>query len=94
VVDEKPGRDHFGLPASGNIPVAVVFELHFLPKKADPQSKGKVENVIQYIKKNFLFNRLYQDNETLNEEAIAWLHRTANHLPHNYTKIAPQVAFA
>ena len=68
------------------------FELHFC-RKADPQSKGKVENVIQYIKKNFLFNRLYQDNETLNEQAVAWLCRTANHLPHNYTKIAPQVAF-
>jgi len=68
------------------------FELHFC-RKADPQSKGKVENVIQYIKKNFLFNRLYQDHETLNEQAIAWLHRTANHLPHNYTKIAPQEAF-
>jgi transposase len=68
------------------------FELHFC-RKSDPQSKGKVENLIQYIKKNFLFNRLYLDNETLNEQAIAWLHRTANHLPHNYTKIAPQEAF-
>ena len=68
------------------------FELHFC-RKSDPQSKGKVENVIQYIKKNFLFNRLYLDNEMLNEQAIAWLHRTANHLPHNYTKIAPQEAF-
>lgn len=66
--------------------------LHFC-RKSDPQSKGKVENVIQYIKKNFLFNRLYQDNEMLNEQGIAWLHRTANHLPHNYTKIAPQEAF-
>ena len=49
--------------------------------------------MIQYIKKNFLFNRLYLDNETLNEQAVAWLHRTANHLPHNYTKIAPREAF-
>lgn len=69
-----------------------VFELHFC-RKSDPQSKGKVENVIQYVKKNFLFNRLYHDNEMLNEQAIAWLHRTANHLPHNYTKIAPKEAF-
>ena len=68
------------------------FELHFC-RKADPQSKGKVENVIQYTKKNFLFNRLFQDNETLNEQAIAWLHRTANHLPHNYTKVIPQEDF-
>jgi hypothetical protein len=67
-------------------------ELHFC-RKSDPQSKGKVENVIQYIKKNFLFNRLYHDNETLNEQAVSWLHRTANYLPHNYTKTAPQEAF-
>jgi transposase len=67
-------------------------ELHFC-RKADPQSKGKVENVIQYTKKNFLYNRLYSDNETLNEQAIAWLARTANYLPHNYTKIPPKDEF-
>ena len=68
------------------------FEYHFC-RKADPQSKGKVENVIQYIKKNFLFNRPYQENETLNAQAIAWLYRTANHLAHNNTKIPPEEAF-
>lgn len=68
------------------------FKLHFC-RKSDPQSKGKVENVIQYVKKNFLFNRLYQDIETLNEQGSQWLNRTANHLPHNYTKIAPKEAF-
>ena len=47
------------LPAFGNIPAVAGFELHFC-RKYDPQSKGKVENVIQYTKKNFLFNRLYQ----------------------------------
>jgi len=64
------------------------FQLHFC-RKSDPQSKGKVENVIQYVKKNFLYNRVYHDIETLNEQAIAWLARTANHLPHNYTKKSP-----
>ncbi len=68
------------------------FKLHFC-RKADPQSKGKVENVIQYVKKNFLYNRLYQDIETLNTEAIAWLARTANYLPHNYTKKSPDSEF-
>ena len=29
------------------------FSLHFC-RKSDPQSKGKVENVIRYIKYNFL----------------------------------------
>ena len=65
------------------------FQLHFC-RKADPQSKGKVENVIQYVKKNFLYNRLYLDIKTLNTEALEWLSRTANHLPHNYTKKSPQ----
>ena len=68
------------------------FELHFC-RKADPQSKGKIENVIQYVKKNFLYNRIYHDVEMLNTEAVAWLSRTANHLPHNYTKKSPESEF-
>lgn len=64
------------------------FKLHFC-RKADPESKGKVENVVQYVKKNFLYNRLYTDIEMLNTEALAWLGRTANYLPHNYTKKCP-----
>ena len=69
------------------------FELHFC-RKADPESKGKVENVVQYVKKNFLYNRVYFDIETLNTEVIAWLDRTANHLPHNRTKKSPESEFA
>lgn len=68
------------------------FKLHFC-RKADPESKGKVENVIQYVKKNFLYNRLFSDIETLNTEALAWLGRTANFLPHNYTKKTPESEF-
>ena len=48
---------------------------------------------MQYVKKNFLYNRLYQDIETLNTEAVAWLARTANYLPHNYTKKSPDSEF-
>lgn len=68
------------------------FKLHFC-RKSDPQSKGKIENVVQYVKKNFLYNRPYFELENLNEEAIAWLSRTANYLPHNYTKKSPQSEF-
>ncbi len=69
------------------------FKMHFC-RKADPESKGKIENVVQYVKKNFLYNRLYSDLQTLNEQAIAWLGRTANHLPHNYTKKSPESEFS
>lgn len=68
------------------------FKLHFC-RKSDPESKGKVENVVQYVKKNFLYNRLYSDLETLNTEALAWLGRTANYLAHNYTKKRPDSEF-
>lgn len=64
------------------------FELHFC-RKADPESKGKVENVVKYIKQNFLYNRTYYNDETLNEEALGWLGRTANMLPHGTTKKEP-----
>ena len=65
------------------------FKLHFC-HKADPESKGKIENVIQYVKKNFLYNRTYHDIETINNQAIAWLERTANYLQHNYIKKIPR----
>ncbi|MFO7827963.1 MAG: IS21 family transposase [Bacteroidales bacterium] len=64
------------------------FDLHFC-RKADPESKGKIENVIKYIKQNFLYNRPFCDIETLNKEALAWLTRTGNGMPHNFTKQKP-----
>jgi len=68
---------------------SVGFELHFC-RKADPESKGKVENAVGYVKKNFLYNRTYVDCDGLNSQGLAWLARTANHLPHNVTKKSPQ----
>jgi transposase len=65
------------------------FSLHFC-RKADPQSKGKVENLVKYVKQNFLYNRIYHNLEVLNEQAIAWLERTANALPHTFTRKVPQ----
>jgi len=64
------------------------FELHFC-RKADPQSKGKVENVVKYVKQNFLYNRPFYNVETLNDEVLAWMGRTANALPHGFTKKEP-----
>jgi hypothetical protein len=64
------------------------FKVHFC-RKADPESKGKVENVIKYVKINFLYNRTYYNEETLNEEVRGWMGRTANVLPHGMTKKVP-----
>lgn len=91
VVDENAG-DMILTSAFKQYTKSRSFKLHFC-RKADPESKGKVENVVQYVKKNFLYNRPYSDIETLNTEAIAWLGRTANYLPHNFTKKVPMDEF-
>jgi hypothetical protein len=64
------------------------FTLHFC-RRADPQSKGKVENVVKYVKQNFLYNRTYHNIETLNDEVLGWMGRTANIMPHGITKKEP-----
>jgi len=65
------------------------FSLHFC-RKADPPSKGKIENVVKYVKQNFLYNREFRDIDTLNQQAIAWLARTANAVVHARTKKIPE----
>ena len=62
-------------------------------RKSDPQSKGKVENVVKYIKYGFLRGRDFTNIEMLNESALRWLARTANGLSHSTTKRIPTEAF-
>lgn len=65
-----------------------------LCRKADPESKGKIENTVKYVKGNFLENRIYSDDETLNQELLKWLDRTANAKLHGTTKRIPKEVFA
>lgn len=65
----------------------------YLCRGADPESKGKVENVVKYVKGNFLENRLYVDDDTLNSSALAWLERTGNAKVHGTTKWIPAEVF-
>ena len=64
------------------------FKVRFC-RKSDPQSKGKIENVIKYIKYNFLRGRIYYSIATLNDQAIDWLGRTANAKVHSTTLKIP-----
>jgi len=59
-------------------------------RAADPESKGKVENTVKYIKQNFLFNRTYVSTEILNDQALSWLERTGNGMVHNTTRKIPR----
>jgi len=58
-------------------------------RKSDPESKGKIENVVKYIKYNFIRGRTFTGEEDLNKSAISWLMRTANSKEHAGTKKIP-----
>lgn len=76
---------------------AFVREQHFQPvfcHKADPESKGKVENVVKYVKENFLTARTFHDTDRLNREALDWLERTGNGKVHGTTRLIPGEEFA
>jgi hypothetical protein len=65
------------------------FRTHFC-RKADPESKGKVENVVKFVKNNFLYGRAYYDIATLQSQALNWLLRTGNGMPHSTIRKIPQ----
>ena len=69
------------------------FSIH-LCRGSDPESKGKIESVIKYIKGNFLSYRTFYSITQLNSDGLKWLDRTGNGQIHNTTKIIPAVAFA
>lgn len=58
-------------------------------RKSDPESKGKIENVVRYVKYGFIRGRIYQNTDKLNQSAIAWLNRTANAKEHSGIKKIP-----
>lgn len=60
---------------------------------SDPESKGRIENVIGFIKKNFARNRLFTGLESWNDQSIAWLRRKGNGKIHNTTKKIPAEVF-
>lgn len=50
----------------------------YVCRKGDPQSKGKVENLIKYVKYNFLTIRDFTCIQEANSELASWLKRRAN----------------
>jgi transposase len=69
------------------------FSVH-LCRGYDPESKGKVEAVVKYVKNNFLSCRTFYGIARLNSDGLSWLDRTGNGLVHETTKMIPKVVFA
>ena len=65
----------------------------YLCRRSDPESKGKIESVVKFVKQNFLENRIYSDDETLNWSAAEWLDRTGNGKINGTTRQIPAEAF-
>lgn len=68
------------------------FSVH-LCRGYDPESKGKIEAVVKYVKNNFLKYRLFHGLPALNSQGLSWLDRTGNGLIHETTKMIPKVVF-
>lgn len=65
----------------------------YVCRKSDPESKGKVENVIKYVKYNFLSIRDFTSIEEANESLSKWLRRRGNGKISQATKMIPRLAF-
>jgi transposase len=65
----------------------------YLCRKADPETKGKIESVVKYVKGNFLPNRFLMDIDILNQSFVEWLARTGNRKVHGTTKKVPAEVF-
>jgi len=65
----------------------------YMCRKQDPETKGRIENVVGFVKKNFARNRVFYHIDKLNEECRSWLDRTGNGKIHNTTKKIPAQVF-
>jgi transposase len=86
---------------AGDLMLTEVFEAYVryagfgvhLCRGNDPQSKGKIEAVIKYIKNHFLTCRDYPGISRLNSDGLEWLERTANEKKHETTHMIPNRVF-
>ncbi len=65
-----------------------------LCRGADPESKGRVEAVVKYVKNNYAAHRTFVDLNSFNDECLEWLSRTGNSTVHGITKKIPAEVFA
>ena len=50
----------------------------YVCRKSDPESKGKIENLVKYVKRNFLNIRDFTNAKEANISVLEWLKRRAN----------------
>jgi len=65
----------------------------YICNKYDAPTKGKVENMVKYVKRNFLMGREFKDFNDLKERGKSWLSRRANGRICKATGFEPIVVF-
>jgi len=65
----------------------------YVCRSRDPETKGRIEKVVDFVKDNFAHHRIFNDIEEFNELCLAWLDRTGNYKIHGTTKKAPVKMF-
>jgi transposase len=86
---------------AGNIIYTEAFEAYMkyagfsarLCRGSDPESKGKIESVVKFVKRNFLQYRTFFNISKLNSDGLLWLDRTGNGQRHETTKLVPSYVF-
>ena len=58
----------------------------YMCRKADPESKGRIEKVVQFVKNNFARHRTFYNIDQWNEDCLNWLQRRGNGKVHGTTR--------
>lgn len=58
----------------------------YLCRKNDPESKGKIEQVVKFVKYNFSKHRVFENLAEWNQACWKWLKRTGNYKIHHNIK--------
>lgn len=61
----------------------------YICKKRDPETKGKVESSIRYVKRGFLPGRRFNNTRDLESQWFHWLHNIADNKPNETTGESP-----
>lgn len=86
------GRDDRHQPIWHPAYQKVALEFGFHPVACAPAAgnqKGAVENLVKFVKANFLAGRTFYDDADLEEECVAWLRRVNEERPSDATEQLP-----
>jgi len=86
------GRDEQHEPVWNPAYQKLAVEFKFHPEACAPASgnqKGAVENLVKFVKGNFIAGRTFHDDADLAEQCTAWLHRVNTQRPSDATGQPP-----